>query len=50
MAINIREIPSWVEAAGFHGFNEVEVFSDRLWAMDQDEYLDLIVKAYREHV
>ena len=48
--INIPQIRGWVEDAGFRGFNEVEVFSDRLWAMDQDEYLDLIVKAYREHV
>jgi sugar phosphate isomerase/epimerase len=38
------------EAAGFHGFNEVEVFSTRLWAMDQDEYLAKIVQAYRDHV
>lgn len=48
--INIRQIRSWVEAAGFHGFNEVEVFSNRLWAMDQDDYLELIIKAYRQHV
>jgi len=48
--IDIRQIRGWVEAAGFTGFNEVEVFSNRLWAMDQDEYLTAIVKAYREHV
>ncbi len=48
--IPLRQIRSWVEAAGFKGFNEVEVFSTRLWAMDQDEYLKKIIQAYRDHV
>jgi sugar phosphate isomerase/epimerase len=48
--IPLRKIRGWVEAAGFNGFNEVEVFSTRLWAMDQDEYLKMIVQAYRDHV
>jgi hypothetical protein len=39
-----------VEAAGFRGFNEVEIFSNRLWAGDQDELLGRITRAYREHV
>jgi sugar phosphate isomerase/epimerase len=47
--INIREIRGWVEAAGFTGFNEVEVFSDRLWAQDQDEYLAKIIQGYRDY-
>ena len=48
--IPLRQIRSWVEATGFKGFNEVEVFSNRLWAMDQDAYLAKIVEAYRDHV
>jgi sugar phosphate isomerase/epimerase len=48
--IPIREIRSWVEAAGFDGFNEVEIFSDRYWAWDQKEFLFRITDAYREHV
>lgn len=48
--IPLRQIRTWVEATGFRGFNEVEVFSTRLWAMDQDEYLRRIVQAYRDHV
>lgn len=48
--IDIRKIRGWVEDAGFKGFNEVEVFSERLWAMDQDEYLAQIIQAYRDHV
>ena len=37
-------------AAGFTGFNEVEIFSNHYWAMDQQEYLRRIVQAYRDHV
>jgi sugar phosphate isomerase/epimerase len=48
--IPLRQIRAWIEAAGFNGFNEVEVFSTRLWAMDQDEYLARIVRAYSDFV
>ncbi len=44
--IDIPLIRSWVEEAGFSGYNEVEIFSDRLWAEDQNEFLDKIVKSY----
>ena len=44
--INIPEIRSWVEAAGFKGYNEVEIFSDKFWASDQKEYLGIIKNAY----
>jgi sugar phosphate isomerase/epimerase len=45
--IDIKKIRGWAEAAGFHGFNEVEVFSNRHWARDQGDYLQDIIKAYR---
>ncbi len=48
--IPIRRIRGWVEAAGFSGWNEVEIFSARRWAGDQDVWLGEIVRAYREHV
>jgi sugar phosphate isomerase/epimerase len=48
--INIPKIRGWVEAAGFHGYNEVEIFSERLWAMDQTEYVKRIGEAYLKHV
>lgn len=48
--IPLRQIRSWVEAAGFDGFNEVEIFSTRHWAEDQDKFLARIVSAYRTHV
>lgn len=44
--INIRQIRGWVENAGFTGFNEVEIFSDKYWATDQNEYLEKIKSAY----
>mgnify|MGYP001158560642 FL=1 len=44
--INIKQIRKWVEAAGFNGYNEVEVFSDRLWAKDQKKYIKDIKKSY----
>ena len=44
--INIPEIRSWVETSGFKGFIEVEIFSDKLWATDQKEYLEKIKNAY----
>lgn len=48
--IPIRKIKGWVEAAGFRGFSEVEIFSTRYWSMDQTAYLTQIAQAYQEHV
>ncbi|RME57703.1 MAG: sugar phosphate isomerase/epimerase, partial [Caldilineae bacterium] len=45
--IPIRQIQGWVEEAGFHGHREVEIFSTRYWAGDQEVYLERIVEAYR---
>ncbi len=47
--IPIRKIRSWVEAAGFAGFHEVEIFSTKYWQEDQSLFLKKIVTAYREH-
>lgn len=48
--IDIPRIRGWMESAGFDGHHEVEIFSDRYWKSDQDEYLKNIVSAYRHHV
>lgn len=48
--IDIPRIRGWVEAAGFKGFVEVEIFSRRFWAMDQDEWLRMILQALKEGV
>jgi len=44
--INVPEIRSWIEEAGFCGYNEVEIFSDKYWATDQKVYLEKIKQAY----
>ncbi|MCK4745480.1 MAG: sugar phosphate isomerase/epimerase, partial [Bacteroidales bacterium] len=47
--IDLRQIRLWMEDAGFTGYHEVEVFSDKYWAMDQTEYLQKIKQAYFQH-
>jgi sugar phosphate isomerase/epimerase len=47
--INIKQIRSWVEEAGFTGFHEVEIFSNKYWQDDQRDYLQRIIQAYKEH-
>jgi sugar phosphate isomerase/epimerase len=48
--IDLRTIRGWVEATGFRGFNEVEIFSEEYWAMDQKAYLEKIRGAYLARV
>lgn len=48
--IPINKIRSWIEATGFKGFYEVEIFSAKYWNEDQSEFLKKIIKAYREAV
>jgi sugar phosphate isomerase/epimerase len=47
--IPVKKIRSWVEDAGFEGFNEVEIFSTSYWKEDQSEFLKKIIKAYRDY-
>lgn len=44
--INIREISDWVDATGYTGHREVEIFSNRWWGGDQREFLDKISASY----
>jgi len=37
--IDIRRIRGWMEAAGYRGFHEVEIFSNNWWKRDPDEVL-----------
>lgn len=48
--IPLRKIRSWVEAAGFRGFIEVEIFSDRYWKQDQSVFLQNIISSYKQYV
>jgi len=47
--IPLKQIRGWVEETGFSGFHEVEIFSTKFWAGDQDDFLDKIVDAYLQH-
>jgi sugar phosphate isomerase/epimerase len=47
--IFVNKIRSWVEATGFNGFYEVEVFSAKYWQQDQSRFLKKIIKAYKEN-
>ena len=45
--IPIRQISDWVDQSGFTGFREVEIFSNRWWAADQEIFLAEIAHRYR---
>ena len=44
--IDLPQIRGWMEAAGFAGWHEVEIFSDSHWARDQHAFLADIIAAY----
>lgn len=48
--IPIQAIRGWVEEAGFTGFCEVEIFSNKFWKEDQSEFLKKIIRAYKTSV
>lgn len=45
--IELKRVRAWVEAAGYTGFAEVEIFSDRWWGMPADFVLDTCVARYQ---
>ena len=47
--IPLRQIRGWVEDAGFDGYVEVEIFSERYWKQDQHAFLKRIQAAYLVH-
>lgn len=47
--IPVREISKWVDEAGFTGYREVEIFSETYWNEDQDQFLEKIIEAYKNH-
>lgn len=48
--IEIRRIRKAVEAAGYHGPIEVEIFNKAIWDQPGDEVLSLMKERYLEHV
>ncbi len=47
--IPVKKIRDWVEATGYKGFYEVEIFSNHYWKQDQSLFLENIITAYKEH-
>ncbi|MCH1510681.1 MAG: sugar phosphate isomerase/epimerase, partial [Akkermansiaceae bacterium] len=45
---DLRGIDRMLSEAGFDGRREVEIFSSKWWARDQNEFLDEILNAYHE--
>lgn len=45
--INLPAIRRMVDAAGFEGWYEVEIFSDELWQQDQGAFVDQIIDRYQ---
>ena len=48
--IDLRRIRGWVEANGFAGYSEVEIFSSRWWQRDGGELLDTCIDRHRRCV
>jgi len=48
--IPLKKIRSWVEAGGFNGFIEVEIFSNIYWKQDQSVFLQNIISSFLEYV
>jgi sugar phosphate isomerase/epimerase len=48
--IDIRQVRGWVEAQGFAGYSEVEIFSKRWWGRDGDQILKTCIERHRSCV
>jgi sugar phosphate isomerase/epimerase len=48
--VDLRGFRRQVEAAGYRGVTEVEIFNPALWARDGAEVLAEVVDRYRRHV
>lgn len=48
--IDIPSIRRALERSGFYGFAEVEIFSKKYWAMDQDRWLAMVAEAWKTWV
>ncbi|MGH8669010.1 MAG: sugar phosphate isomerase/epimerase family protein [Burkholderiales bacterium] len=46
--IDLPRIRSWVDAAGYAGFQEVEIFSEDWWRRDPDEVLRVCKQRHRD--
>ena len=46
--IDLPRLRQWMEAAGYRGFHEVEIFSTRWWKTDPDVVLDTCIRRHRD--
>ena len=46
--IDLPRIRSWMEAAGYRGFHEVEIFSFKWWQREPDDVLGVVRRRYQE--
>ncbi|MGH8739879.1 MAG: TIM barrel protein, partial [Burkholderiales bacterium] len=46
--IDLPKIRGWVQATGYAGFQEVEIFSEDWWRRDPDEVLQLCTQRVRD--
>jgi len=46
--IDLKGMRAMVEATGFTGYSEVEIFSNRWWSLDQNDFLQAIKIAFGE--
>ncbi len=47
--IELKKIRNWIEAAGYAGFHEVEIFSERdWWRRDPDEVLRTMMERHQQ--
>jgi sugar phosphate isomerase/epimerase len=47
--IDLRGLRGMVEATGFAGAIEVEIFSNHYWALEQRQFVEQIKQAYLNH-
>jgi sugar phosphate isomerase/epimerase len=48
--IELKKVRGWVEAAGYDGFAEVEIFSERWWGRPAEDVLGVAIERYRSVV
>ena len=48
--VELKKIRGWLEACGFAGFSEVEIFSEHWWQRDGGEVLDTCLARHRQVV
>jgi sugar phosphate isomerase/epimerase len=48
--IELRKVRGWVEAEGFEGFSEVEIFSENWWSKPGEEVLDTVIARHKSVV